>query len=191
MTVIMMMMMMMMEMVTSTPDLTMFPSSLIAGTHGPVRGIDRVAGNGAGQPSDAAAITVLTPDTGYKHTRSTQTILLYLSLNKGTSKDTKLALRSPQQHHMPQQLLKQLQSSKNYQICMTLQHEINGISNSNSNNSHHWIHIWLGISTKMSPHPDPAAGPCMSVTLTAPRCPRESEQQTPLVCSYDTSAIYP
>ena len=66
MTVIMMMMMMMMiEMVTSTPDLTVFPSSLIAGTHGPVRGIDRVAGNGAGQPSDAgAAITVLTPDTG-------------------------------------------------------------------------------------------------------------------------------
>ena len=96
---VIMMMMMMMEMVTSTPDLTMFPSSLIAGTHGPVRGIDRVAGNGAGQPSDAgAAITVLTPDTGYKHTRSTQTILLYLSLNKGTSKDTKLALRSPQQH---------------------------------------------------------------------------------------------
>ena len=81
-------MMMEMEMVTSTPDLTMFPSSLIAGTHGPVRGIDRVAGNGAGQPSDAAAaITVLTPDTGYKHTRSTQTFLLYLSLNKDTSKD--------------------------------------------------------------------------------------------------------
>ena len=62
---VIMMMMMMMEMVTSTPDLTVFPSSLIAGTHGPVRGIDRVAGNGAGQPSDAgAAITVLTPDTG-------------------------------------------------------------------------------------------------------------------------------
>ena len=62
---VIMMMTMMMEMVTSTPDLTVFPSSLIAGTHGPVRGIDRVAGNGAGQPSDAgAAITVLTPDTG-------------------------------------------------------------------------------------------------------------------------------
>ena len=85
MTVIMMMMMMMMEMVTSTPDLTMFPSSLIAGTHGPVRGIDRVAGNGAGQPSDAAAaITVLTPDTGYKlgrhqaHEVSTNILTLFI-----------------------------------------------------------------------------------------------------------------